>query len=64
MLSDAEDSDEDLAYQPPQGAVLIDADVDTTDFDWDELKNNEDLELWVMRMPENVRSYAERCTLI
>ena len=50
------DSDDDLSYEPPPGAVLIDTanDGNVDEFDWDELKNNEDLELWVMRIPNTV----------
>ena len=48
-----EGTNTDWAYQPPHGAKLPVLDVDE-DFDWDSLKDNEDLELWIMRVPEGV----------
>ena len=41
-------------YVPPKGAVLVDHDVDCGNFDWDEVKNNDDLELWLVRVPAGV----------
>ena len=41
-------------YVPPEGAILVDHNIDCGDFDWDEVKNNEDLELWLVRAPAGV----------
>ena len=41
-------------YVPPKDAVLVDYDVDSGNFDWDEVKNNDDLELWLVRVPAEV----------
>lgn len=44
-------------YKPPDGFVLLDhANADSDDFDWDALKEDEDLELWILRVPEGVSS--------
>lgn len=52
-----EGTDTDWAYKPPEGAVLAKTDVDAEEFDWDALRNNEDVELWIVRVPEGVRSF-------
>ncbi len=46
-----------LTYKPPPGAVLANHLVDPGDFDWDALEGNEDLELWVVRVPEGVSPF-------
>ena len=51
-----EGTDPNHDYQPPQGAVPVDLDVDTGEFDWDALKDDDDLELWVIRVPQGVSS--------
>ena len=44
-----------LAYQPPKGAVLANhADVDAGVFDYDALKGDDNLELWIVRVPNAV----------
>ena len=50
-----EGTDPTWNYAPPAGAVLIDDDVDAGEFDWDTINNNDDLELWLIRVPESVR---------
>lgn len=51
-----EGANPDWAYKVPEGAKLLDVDEeDLGDFDWDALQANEDLELWIMRVPEGVR---------
>jgi hypothetical protein len=45
------------AFQPPPGAVLADHEVDSGEFDWNAVKDDEDVELWLLRVPEDVRSY-------
>lgn len=53
-------------YAPPPGAVLVEKEeVDGGEFDWDKINNDEDLELWLIRVPEGVsflwsRSFALR----
>lgn len=53
------------AFEPPQGAVLIggpdDDDagaIDTGEFDWDSVKDDQDIELWLVRVPNSVRSFV------
>lgn len=49
-----EGTNTDWAYQPPAGSVVFDGEVDE-DFDWERVKDDEDLELWVVRVPEGVK---------
>lgn len=42
-------------YKPPTGSVLLKHDVDNEEFDWDAVKDDDDLEIWVMRVPDGVR---------
>ncbi|KAF8881287.1 hypothetical protein CPB84DRAFT_1851624 [Gymnopilus junonius] len=44
-------------YAPPPGATLIEEDkeLDAGDFDWDRINDNEDLELWLIRIPDSVK---------
>ncbi|KZP13805.1 hypothetical protein FIBSPDRAFT_1049185 [Athelia psychrophila] len=42
-------------YVPPEDTVLLDHDVDSGDFDWDAVKDNDDLELWLVRVPDSVK---------
>lgn len=51
-------------YVPPKDAVLVDYDVDSGNFDWDEVKNNDDLELWLVRVPAEVNITLSGQTLI
>ena len=51
-----EGTDTDWAYKPPKGAVLASYAGDAGEFDWDALKNNEDVELWIVRVPDGVRT--------
>ncbi|KZT74032.1 hypothetical protein DAEQUDRAFT_285788 [Daedalea quercina L-15889] len=52
-----EGTDPSHEYQPPPGAVQMDHLVDSGfgDFDWDALKDNEELELWVVRVPQGLK---------
>ncbi|TFY60231.1 hypothetical protein EVJ58_g5287 [Rhodofomes roseus] len=50
-----EGTDPNHAYQPPPGAVPVDHSVDSGDFDWDAIKDDEDLELWVVRVPQGLK---------
>ncbi|KIP09303.1 hypothetical protein PHLGIDRAFT_86954, partial [Phlebiopsis gigantea 11061_1 CR5-6] len=45
----------DSAYRPPEGMKLVDGEHDE-DFDWESLKDDEDLELWIVRVPEGVKA--------
>ena len=48
--------DPNWAYSPPPGATLIaeDPDLDAGEFDWDRIQENDDLELWLIRIPASV----------
>jgi len=41
-------------FTPPAGSTLLEENPDLGDFDWDAVKNNEDLELWLVRLPDSV----------
>lgn len=51
-----EGTDPNYDYQPPQGAVPVDLNVNPGEFNWEALKDDdgEDLELWVIRVPQGV----------
>ena len=51
-----EGDDPDWAYEPPAGAVLLDHAVDVGPFEWDALKDDKDTEIWLIRVPDSVRS--------
>ena len=42
------------AYEPPSGSVLFDASFEGETFDWDSIKKDDDLELWLIRVPDSV----------
>ena len=47
------------AFEPPQGAVLMDgpgggSTIETGEFDWNTVKDDEDIELWLIRVPNSV----------
>jgi len=42
------------AYKPPPGTLLADHDVDSGDFDWTSVQDDDDLELWLIRVPDGV----------
>lgn len=42
------------AYRPPEGSTLLQNYLETEEFDYDTLKDNDDLELWAIRVPEAV----------
>lgn len=50
-----EGADQNWAFQPPPGVKPISTNEDNGEFDWDAVKEDEDVEVWVMRVPENVR---------
>lgn len=46
------------AYEPPKGAVLANhVDADAEEFDYEALKGDENLELWIVRVPDEVRLF-------
>jgi len=53
------------AFEPPQGAVLVggpDNDtgaIETGEFDWNSVKDDEDIELWLVRVPNSVCLFLE-----
>ena len=49
-----EGTDPSWDYAPPPGAVLVNDNVDAGEFDWDTIHNDDDLELWLIRVPESV----------
>ena len=57
-LSSEEENGDDVneALAPPGYIRLTDV-LDSEEFDWDAVKNNDDLELVVLRVPEAVRIY-------
>ncbi|KAG0699010.1 hypothetical protein DFH29DRAFT_67817 [Suillus ampliporus] len=44
------------AYQPPPGAKLFDHSFENETFDWDSVKKDGDLELWLIRVPDSIKS--------
>lgn len=58
-----EGTNPDWDYVPPEGTVLVDHHIDCEDFDWDAVKNNEDFELWLVRVPESVSLSVMTCSL-
>ena len=50
-----ESSVNEWEYKPPEDAVLAGQNGDAEEFDWDALEDDEDLELWIVRVPEGVR---------
>ena len=51
-----EGDDLDLAYKPPEGFVPVKHKNDEGDFDWDAINGDDNLELWVVRVPDGVRA--------
>lgn len=58
------------ALEPPQGAVLIGGldggtdVVDTGEFDWNSVKDDGDIELWLVRVPNSVRTFFNPPSLV
>jgi len=51
-----EGTDPSWPYQPPEGVSLLeDLGSNAEGFDWETLKEDKDLELWLIRVPEGVR---------
>jgi len=51
-----EGTDPELALKPPSGAVLVDHSGDFGDFDWDKVNDDENLELWLIRVPDGLKT--------
>ena len=51
-------------YKPPDGFKAMNMKVDEGPFDWDAIKDNDDLELWIVRVPDGVcfTSHVRHCT--
>ncbi|KIJ63359.1 hypothetical protein HYDPIDRAFT_29611 [Hydnomerulius pinastri MD-312] len=50
-----EGDDPHWAYQPPAGAVLLDHAVEPEEFDWDMVKDDDDTEIWLIRVPDSIK---------
>ncbi|KAF5386640.1 hypothetical protein D9615_002039 [Tricholomella constricta] len=51
-------------YKPPADVSLLQNTADAGEFDWDAVANNDDLELWLVRVPESVKPrYIENAAL-
>ncbi|KAL4075307.1 hypothetical protein V8B97DRAFT_1867367 [Scleroderma yunnanense] len=44
------------AYRPPPDAVLLDHKVDSEEFEWNAIKENDDLEIWLIRVPDSIKA--------
>lgn len=51
-----EGTDPELALKPPPGAALVDHSGDFGDFDWDTVNDDENLELWLVRVPDGLKT--------
>ncbi|KAM5542751.1 hypothetical protein V8D89_003712 [Ganoderma adspersum] len=50
-----EGEDASLAYKPPEGYVLMKHSAEETEFDWDTINDDDNLELWVVRVPDGLK---------
>ncbi|KAI1791508.1 hypothetical protein LXA43DRAFT_418798 [Ganoderma leucocontextum] len=50
-----EGEDASLPYKPPEGYVLMKHGAEETEFDWDAINNDDNLELWVLRVPDGLK---------
>ncbi|KAH7890085.1 hypothetical protein F5I97DRAFT_1850037 [Phlebopus sp. FC_14] len=51
-----EGDDPHWAYKPPDGAVLLDHSVDAEPFEWDAIRDDDDMEIWLLRVPDSIRA--------
>ena len=42
------------AYRPPAGAELLDHTIESEEFEWNVIRDNDDLEIWLIRVPDSV----------
>jgi len=45
----------DWEFKPPPGRVALEGNYDAGEFDWDAVNDNEDLDVWLIRVPDGVR---------
>ncbi|RDB19192.1 hypothetical protein Hypma_013644 [Hypsizygus marmoreus] len=50
-----EGPDPNWAYSPPEGLSILENTADAGEFDWDTIANDDDLELWLIRVPDSVK---------
>lgn len=50
-----EGTDPDWAYAPPAGTVPLQNLVNSEEFEWDNINEEDDCELWLIRVPDGVR---------
>ncbi|GBE82795.1 hypothetical protein SCP_0411800 [Sparassis crispa] len=50
-----EGTDPDWAFKPPKGAVLMNHGVDSGEFDWDAINDDDNVELWLIRVPDGMK---------
>ncbi|OAX36015.1 hypothetical protein K503DRAFT_867883 [Rhizopogon vinicolor AM-OR11-026] len=43
------------AYKPPPGSELFDHSFQGETFDWDSIKKDDDLEIWLIRVPDSIK---------
>ncbi|KAG5351048.1 hypothetical protein C0989_008181 [Termitomyces sp. Mn162] len=59
-----EGPDPNWDYKPPPGVTLLQDVGDAGEFDWDAVANDNDTELWLIRVPESIKpKYLENMTL-
>jgi len=51
-----EGTDTNWAFKPPTGMVSLDTSEVDEEFDWDALEKDDEKELWLVRIPEGVRT--------
>ncbi|KAF9239132.1 DNA-directed RNA polymerase I subunit RPA34.5-domain-containing protein [Melanogaster broomeanus] len=51
-----EGDDPHWAYEPPAGAVLVDHAIESEHFEWDAIKDDEDSEIWLIRVPDSIKA--------
>ena len=59
-----EGDDPNWDYKPPDGYALMKHKVEKGEFDWDAINNDDNLEVWVVRVPDGVRTCLGSCLLL
>ncbi len=49
------------AYRPPPGSILLSDAIESEVFDYDTLKEDDDLELWIIRVPRRGACFCLHC---
>ena len=52
-----EGEDPNWDYKPPEGYALLKHKNEKGEFDWDAINNDDNLELWIVRVPDGVRDH-------